>query len=339
MKKIFLSILCLFLVTGCGNEVVEENKDNNDQTTTKEPEVVKEIQVVDLNSNSRPIAIMINNISVAQPYQTGLNDAYIVYEMIVEGGITRMLAIFKDSNLASVGTIRSARPYYLDYALENDAVYVHFGYSEQARVDINSLGIDNINGLTDNFYWREKFPVATEHTVYSSMKKINNTISKKGYRTTSDKDLLLNYSADEIDISKMENSVKADKVKIVYSTSQTNLFVYDETNKVYIRKSNGETRYDYVTKEAFTAKNIITYQVENTTSYEQGYGRQVLDNVGSGEGYYISNGYAVKIKWEKDSRSGQTVYKYLDGTEITVNDGNTYIQIQPEGQKLEITSN
>ena len=69
------------------------------------------------------------------------------------------------------------------------------------------------------------------------------------------------------------------------------------------------------------------------------YGRQQLENIGSGEGYYISNGYAVKIKWKKDSRSGQTTYTYLDGTEIKVNDGNTYIQIQPKGQKLEITSN
>ena len=257
--------------------------------------------------------------------------------MVVEGGITRLLAIYKDSNLENVGTIRSARPYYLDYALENDAIYVHFGYSDQARIDINKLGIDNVNGLVDNFYWREKFPVATEHTVYSSMEKINNTISKKGYRTTSDKDLVLNYSADEIDLSKMSNSVRADKVKIVYSKTQTNEFVYDETNKVYIRKSNGETRYDYVTKEAFTTKNIITYQVKNTTSYEKGYDRQVLDNIGSGEGYYISNGYAVKIKWQKDSRSGQTIYSYLDGTEITVNDGNTFIQIYPKNGELTIT--
>ena len=65
-------------------------------------------------------------------------------------------------------------------------------------------------------------------------------------------------------------------------------------------------------------------------------GRQNLDNVGSGEGYYISNGYAIPIKWSKSSRSAQTVYTYLDGTIINVNDGNTFIQIQPTGKKLVI---
>lgn len=337
MKKIFLILICLFMVTGCKNEKATDNNQTN--SDNKEEAANQKIQVVDLDSKSRPIAIMINNHKSAQPYQTGLNDAYIVYEIIVEGGITRLMAVFKDSTLANVGTIRSSRSYYLDYVLENDAIYVHFGGSDQALAEIPKFGINNLNGMVDSFYWRENFPVATEHTVYSSMEKINNTINKKGYRTTSDKDLLLNYSADEIDLSKMENSVKADNVKIVYSNYQTNDFIYDETNKVYVRKSNGTVRKDYISGENFTAKNIITYQVKNYTSSTQGYGRQEIDNIGSGEGYYISNGYAVKIKWEKNSRSGQTTYKYLDGTEITVNDGNTYIQIQPSGQKLEITSN
>ena len=63
------------------------------------------------------------------------------------------------------------------------------------------------------------------------------------------------------------------------------------------------------------------------------YGRQELKNIGSGEGYFISNGYAVPIKWEKKSPAGKTVYKFLDGQELTVNDGITYIQIQPSNQK------
>jgi len=246
------------------------------------------------------------------------------------------MAVYKDKNLSQVGTIRSSRHDYLDYALENDAIYVHFGYSDQAQRDIKTLGINNVNGLIDNFYWRDKsLPVASEHTVYSSTEKINTTIAKKGYRTTSEKETLLNYSAEEIDLSQMENSIKADNVKIVYSNVQTNEFTYNEETKLYTRKSNGTIRKDYITGEEFTTKNIITYQVNNYTL--DSYGRQELENIGSGEGYYISNGYAVKITWEKPSRDAQTVYKYLDGTEITVNDGNTYIQIQPKGKTLEIT--
>ena len=55
-----------------------------------------------------------------------------------------------------------------------------------------------------------------------------------------------------------------------------------------------------------------------------------------GTGYYITNGKAIKITCEKTSRSAQTVYKDLDGNEIKVNDGNTYVQICPINAKVTI---
>lgn len=334
MKKLkYLLLVGLLCVTGCNEKPTDQvvNGNENDENNNV---VEEKISIVDMDSKTRPIAVMINNHKSAQPYQTGLNDAYIVYEMIVEGGITRMMAVFKDSTISNVGTIRSARPYYLDYVLENDALYVHFGGSYKALDEIKTLGINNLNGMADNFYWRENFPVSTEHTVYSSMEKINNTIKRKGYRTESSENLLLNYSAKEIDVSSLSDSIEANDVKIVYSSYQTNEFVYDASSKVYKKYSNGTLRTDNITKEPFTVKNIITYQVNNYTI--DSYGCQALDNIGSGYGYYISNGYAVKITWEKKSRESKTIYRYLDGTIITVNDGNTYIQIQPKGQTLEI---
>ena len=65
-------------------------------------------------------------------------------------------------------------------------------------------------------------------------------------------------------------------------------------------------------------------------------GRQDLDNIGSGEGYYISNGEAIKIKWSKSSRDSKTKYTLMSGEELVVNDGNTWIHIQPKGQTLKI---
>ena len=94
---------------------------------------------------------------------------------------------------------------------------------------------------------------------------------------------------------------------------------------------------DAITGEQYTAKNIITYQVKNSNITGDNKGRQDFDNIGSGVGYYITNGYAVEINWKKDSRESQTVYTYKDGSEIVVNDGNTYIQIQPMSQTLTIS--
>lgn len=294
------------------------------------------LKIIDLNSKSRPYAVMINNVGTARPLQSGLQDAYLMYEIIVEGGITRYLALFMDTTTERIGSIRSARHYYLDYALENDAIYVHHGYSPQAYNDFSALKVDRIEVSTPKTGWRDKtLKVASEHTLFTSIEKLNNGIESK--RTERNKDILLNYSAKEINLEETDDRVVANKVVIPYSANTTTSYQYNPEEKVYYRFVNDKEHTDYVTKKQYNFKNIITYKVKNYTLDDvETKGRQGIDNVGSGEGYYITNGYARKINWKKDCRECQTVYTYSDGKEITVNDGNTFIQIQPSDKTLTI---
>ena len=334
MKKkivIMLLLLCT-LLTGCGKDTYGPvkpgetgNKDNN------EPVVNQKLKIVDVNSKSRPVAVMINNLSAARPVQSGVMHAYIVYEIIVEGGITRYMAVYKDKDTAKIGTVRSSRDYYLDYTLENDGIYVHFGWSPQAQELIGKLGVNNINGLYDDAFWRDNpMNLAYEHTAYTSMDKIMKVAKNKGYRLTSEKDLLLNYSADEVSIENEESSLKADNVSIRYSNVVTTSYKYNPTDKLYYRSVNGSVQKDYVTKKQYTTKNIIISYVDNGNIGNDNKGRQELNNIGTGKGYYITDGYSIPITWTKTSRNEQTVYKKLNGEEITVNDGNTFIQIAPK---------
>ncbi len=337
-KNIFATILFISLaILGISVLINDDSNVELEPSKPKEEPIVEEkkLKIIDEDSDTRPIAIMINNHHSAWP-QSGLQDAYLVYEIVAEGGITRMLAIYKDATTEKIGSIRSSRHYYLDYALENDAIYVHFGWSPQAQSDISSLGINNINGMSDAGFWRDKtLNRATEHTAFTSIEKLNNVIKNKNYRSTSNKDTLLNYSIDEIDLSTMEDAIVANDITIKYSNYHTTSYEYDQENKVYLRSMSGKENIDLVTKKQYTVKNIITYKLKNY-SLGDSKGRQELENIGKGEGYYITNGYAVPITWEKTSRSSQTVYRYKNGKEINVNDGNTYIQIQPVNQKLEI---
>ena len=315
-----------------------KDKDSKKPKPTKvepQPVEVKKLSIVDPESTSRPYAIMINNIGVARPLQSGLQDAYIIYEMIVEGGITRYMALFLDKDTARIGSIRSARHYYLDYALENDAIYVHHGQSPQAQSDFSALGVDRIV-VGDSTGWRDKtLNVSSEHTLFTSIAKLKNGLGNK--RTTRKGGLLLNYSVDPLDLASIANSKTANSVSIKYSGSSVSSYEYDATNKVYKRFVNNKAHVDYVTKNQYTFKNIITYQVNNYNLNDgSGKGRQGFDNIGSGTGYYISEGVAVPIKWSKSSRSAKTKYTFEDGTELKVNDGNTFIQIQPTGQTLSI---
>lgn len=331
---VIIGVLALVLLNDNEHEVIKSPK--NKKVVKKE----EQIKIVDLNSTSRPIAVMINNNKAVWGYQAGLQDAYITYEMIVEGGITRMMAIFKDKDTARIASVRSSRHYYLDYVLENDALYAHIGWSPRAQSDISSLRINNISADNSSaFTWDNSLrKIAKEHRAYTSIEKLKVAAKKRGYRLTSDKKLLLTYQAKSLDLSKYEDAMIANVVRIPYSKTHLTSYSYDAENKVYRRYQNNTEHKDYVTGMQYTAKNIITYKVHNYT-LNDGYagGRQDLNNIGSGEGYYISEGYAIPITWEKTSRSNQTIYKVKStGKELVVNDGNTFIQIQPDNQILTI---
>ena len=307
-----------------------------DEGKVEEPR--KDIEVIDLDSDSRPYAVMINNNSAVWRYQSGMNDAYIVYEMLVEGGITREMALFKDKETAKIQSIRSSRHYFLDYALENDAIYVHWGWSPQAQSDISTLKINNINGLTleGGYFFRDStVQAAYEHRGYSTMEKLKAAATRLKYRTTTDSKPLLTYSADKLEMSSMDGAVDAKTVEIPYSGGYSAKFFYDEQTGEYKRSQNNTELIDYTSKERITTHNIIVYNVKYTTL--DNYGRQTMANIGSGTGYYISEGKAIPIKWEKNSRSGKTNYMYMNGEELIVNDGRTYIGIAPTGRNVKIS--
>lgn len=337
MKKMVKILLLLLFIGIIIFIVININKDKS-KPINKPLKKEKKLQIIDLDSNSRPYAVMINNIDKVWGYQSGIQDAYIVYEILVEGGYTRLMALFKDKNLDRIGSVRSSRHYFLDYALENDAIYVHFGWSPQAESDIKTLNIDNINFLTYGSGYERDFSLglASEHTAFTSSEKITKGIENFKYRNTSNQDTLLNYSVDNIDLSLKEGAILANDIYIQYSNNKSTSYKYDNENKLYKRFQNNIEHKDYKTNNQYTAKNIIVYQVDTGAIANDTKNRQEINNIGSGNGYYISNGYAVPITWTKTSRSSQTKYKYLDGEEIKVNDGNTFIQIQPSNKNLTI---
>lgn len=321
-----------------------------------EPEPEKEIKI--FNGLDRPIAVMIDNHTGAWP-QANLNKAYLVYEIVVEGGETRLMALFKGQDLEKIGPIRSSRHYFLDYALENDAIYVHHGWSPQAESDISTLGVNNINGIAESAtdFWRVK-DKSSPHNMFTSTDSILKIALRKGYKTKSNKESVLNYVANEFELTdkykmkiqteKVENETEeiehipqendgentkaifAKSITIPHSNLQTVKYEYDEENKTYTRYARKRLQTDYVTGEAITTKNIIITMCDNYTLKDsENKGRQGLKNIGTFNGYYITNGLAIPITCTKTSREQQTVYKDLDGNEINVNDGNTFINICP----------
>ena len=304
-------------------EVSVENVIQEQNIIIDKKEVTKKKEANIFKGTDRPIAVMIDNHSGAWP-QSGLNNAYLVYEIIVEGGETRLMALFKGQNLDEIGPIRSSRHYFLDYVLENDAIYVHYGWSPKAKEDISKLSINNINGIfygTPNFT-RLKTKKAP-HNAVTSTKKIMSMAKDLKYKTTSDKESVLKYSEKDINLNK---GISAESVNIKHSYLHNVKYEYNSKTKKYTRYARGKIQKDSTTKEEITTKNIIIEIVKNSELKDgTNKDRQNLSNIGIFDGYYITNGKAIKIRCNKKSRESKTVYKDLDGKEIDVNDGNTWI--------------
>lgn len=325
---VVLAIVFYLLIIRNGKEQ-SGGEYKNSKTQVKE----KTITIVDINSNKRPVAVMIDN-NVGNNSHIGLQDAYISYEIIVEGGLTRIMAIYKDRDVEQIGPIRSARHYFLDYALESDAIYCHYGWSPYAEADIKNLSVNNINGLTaSSAYWRDN-NIRAPHNVFTSIDRLYKYSNSLSYSRQSDNWQLLKYSGDVIELEKFDTgtdenkkAIVASKININYSVSQSRQYNYDSDRKVYVRFMNNSAHVDKKSGQQYNYKNIIIEKVSNRTMDSDG--RQDLTTTGSGDGYYITNGYALPITWYKKNRSSKTQYKHLDGKEVKFNDGNTFIQIIP----------
>ena len=340
--KILISILVILIIVAggvFGYKIMQDKKQTAE--VGNEPEEnnvlvaeVKQKQIQIYQGNDRPIAVMIDNHNQAWP-QSGLNQAYMVYEALAEGGETRLMALFKGVDVEQIGPVRSARHYFLDYAMENDAIYVHFGQSPQAESDIKKFFINDINGIAEDgtTFWRTNKKYAP-HNALTSTEKILQSAKNKNYRTTSDKESILQYTTDEV---KLEEGQSAVSITIPHSNLQTVKYEYDEENRVYKRYARKKEQTDWETGETLTAKNIIVTLCDNyTLTDSENKGRQGLKNIGTFDGYYLTNGRAIKIKCIKNDREEQTVYQDLEGNEIKVNDGNTWVNICPTDAKIVI---
>lgn len=349
-KNLIKSIILIIVLIGLVFAIIfytkstkkDNNNSNSDNNSNPNAEIknnkeeIKKVSIIDTDSNTRPYAVMINCHNAALP-QAGLNNAYIVYELMVEGGITRMMALFKDKEVNKIGSVRSARTQYLDYVYENDAIYAHAGGAADAdrrlaNEKINHVDVDGVYGIRDTSLKRD-----WEHKLFTTTNLIKKGATAKGYRLTTDTKSLLKYTAKEIDMTKYNSSV-ANNVSIKYSDYRTSNYTYDSSSKTYLRSMNSTKNTDLITGEQYKVKNILVYAVNYSSYCDHGYCLyQKIDNVGTGEGLYITDGYSVPIIWEKPSKNAKTTYKLKEtGKELELNDGNTYIQIYPTSGKLTI---
>jgi len=238
-------------------------------------------------ANLRPYCMMFNNIAVANP-QSGIGCADILYEILVEGNITRCMGVFENLTDESsckdrMGSVRSARHYYASIASEYDAIFIHYGETTYATKKIAALKLDHLEGTYGEgniIFYRDK-NIKAPHNAFATLEGIHKAIEQKKFRTDHKEDFVpqhFDFACPE------EGQTSIDKIEsIVEQANEFNKNIdssspYKDILDEEIAKKQKEFGFEiipaYVVKLPFSsyAQPYLTYDEETKlyTRYQYG---------------------------------------------------------------------
>lgn len=297
----------------------------------------------------RPLAIMLPTDKAAQP-QYGIGAAGVLYECMEEGDMSRQMAIIEDwYDMETLGNVRSCRDYYVYWAYEWDPILVHFGGPYYLADVTNREDVYNITGCAVNStssapgcnaFYRTSDKVVP-HNAYTSGEKLIAECENLGYDLTHDFDRFrsehfLFALQSENTLTQAEGSFDANEISLAKAFPYTkSSLVYDEESGLYKKNLYEEPQCDGTTGEQLTFENVIIQFAHYEVRDDKGY-LSFRCHDDTQDGYYITNGKAVHIKWGKNNDDSPTRYYYDDLTQVEFNPGKTYIAVVQNDRSISI---
>jgi len=283
----------------------------------------------------RPLAVVLNNISDSLPHN-GVSDADIIYEYPVEGGLTRMLALYQDiADVELIGSIRSARHYTVQIAQSYDAILVGAGRSAQAQDEVRALGIPFLNeveGAQRDVFFRDRNRIPGRrvdnlHAVVTTGERMMHWLPEYGFRLLHEQhfDNLLSFAGD----ATPQNGSNANNVVARLSSGKSSTFIFDAGEGTYHMHQYNRDFIDANddSRPAFT--NVLILKTSVTNIAGDASGRLNVTTTGSGDGYFISGGKYIEITWSRNNVNSPFYYTLRNGAPLELGIGKTFICITP----------
>ncbi|RIE03158.1 DUF3048 domain-containing protein [Cohnella faecalis] len=278
--------------------------------------------------NKRPLTVMINNLKPARP-QSGLSHADMVWEILAEGGITRLVGFFQSNESSDpIGPIRSIRPYLIELGQIYGGVLVHAGASNDALAILQRNkkipDLDEINNAGAYFY-RDKSRKAP-HNLYSTAEKLRAGAEHRKIETNVPLPQLIFDSNPDL-----SGAAPASEIGIKFELSDYKVsYTYDASASKYKRSINGQPHVDKNNNEQLTATNLVVIATKHKT-YDS-YGRLEIDLNGGGEALVFQQGRVISCTWEHSQ--GDAVRLMKDGKELPMIPGVTYFHVVPNSKPI-----
>ena len=285
----------------------------------------------DIGQN-RPVAIMLNNLKKALP-QLGVSQADIIYEAPAEGGITRMMAVYQSlDGVGDLGSVRSARDYYVSLALGHDALFLHAGGSPSAYLAIKNWGaaaFDCVNGPYEgSLFWRDqerRRNMGLEHSVLTSGAVISELMPTYGYRMEHKEDF--SYPVHFLGEGETAQGDPGTQASVTFSTYKTGVFAYDPEKGMYAVSEYGQPYVDGNTGEQVFVKNVLILRTDVSSVRGDSAGRLNVRTTGTGSGLLLCDGTVQEITWSRARDSAPMTYLTPDGQPAKLGVGPSYVNI------------
>jgi len=278
--------------------------------------------------NSEPsfyYGVMIENHGEARP-QAGLSQADFVFETIAEAPITRFLAIFSsDKKIEKIGPIRSARPYFVEWARGFNIPYLHVGGSNEAIDLLSKTTVFDLNEFYNGrYFWRDKNRFAP-HNVYTSSELVAKAVVAKNWTFKNDFATWKFLSEDE---EKSLGLGDTSVVEVDFSSANYNVvWSFDSGKKEYVRQQNGRVFFDAEGSEIRVKNLVIIYTSSRVIDDE---GRRKTKTIGSGDAEIHYLGQKFSAVWQKDALSSRMKLYDSSGQEFKFPAGKFWLEIVPD---------
>lgn len=284
-------------------------------------------------SARRPFAVMFNNLAKALP-QVGVARADVFYEVVAEGGITRIMGLYQDlEGVGDLGSIRSARDYYVSLALGHDAIYIHAGGSPQAYEAFKNWGITNIdfvNGPYGNMCWRDperRKSAGLEHSLLTSSEKVLEQLPSR-FRREHEEGFQVGWAFSQ---DTPPDGAPAQSVTVPFSKYKTGYFTYDGgTGRYDIRQHINGKDVPYVDGadgEPVGVRNVLVLYTDISQVKGDDKGRMDVRTTGAGKGLLFRDGLRYEITWQREKRTDAFSFLDASGQPVPLAVGTSYINI------------
>lgn len=298
-------------------------------------------QVTEEAGLHRPLAVVIDNHPTSRPL-SGINDACLVYEVLVEGGLTRFVAFFLHKDAAAVGPVRSLRHYMLDLTMPLGAVVTHVGGSPRAVQDVADLkpasrSIDSMSYGPAFWYADTRRPPHNTYTSTSFMRAASWNKGYEGKQLSLPTPSAFSFAADAESVSLPSGSQSASRFTLTYPApgEYKITYDYDTASGQWMRYLGGSAHIDAATGRQLRATTVIIQYVSSSVIAGDTEGRITVAMTGEGEAKIFTMGRRIDARWSKADRSSPIVYKDSKGNTLTLPPGSVWVLIAPPSSRLD----